>query len=264
MDANNYRSAIIELYARLGIEPTDDSSGFGCKYFKILEAAAPPAQRKECSRNRSLCCGTWPYVGLCYGVAMVSAEKRRILFVAMDRGSDCHETAFEDTQQAFQRGAELRGNPHMGGVALIMAGLLDQGHTSGYARQFALTNAVKCVPAEQETMAANLDPIMIGNCANHLWSEIEIFRPNLIVTQGAHPRDTLLGHYSNLKIVAEFRDGPRSAQLCRSDSLVLLITPHPARQKGLKWKRGALGLGQGSIPDYLENALRRTRAELAS
>ena len=100
-------------------------------------------------------------------------------------------------------------------------------------------------------MNANLDETMIGNCANHLWSEIEVLRPDLIITQGTHPRDTVVAHYSDLRPLVKVGDGARRAQIFGRDHLIVLTTPHPARQRGLKYRRGALGLGQGSMPPFL-------------
>lgn len=247
------RLAVINLYKRLGIEPADDHS-FSCKYRDCDEG---------CSRGLPLCCGTWPYVGLEYGAAIVRGKPTRILFIAMDRGSDGHELMFPDTQEAFRKAAEQRTNWHMGGVALLMAGLLDDGTCAKYSLQFALTNAVKCVLSNKKNMNANLDRTMICNCANHLWSEIEDLRPHLIITQGTHPRETVVAHYSDLKPLVKVVDQTRSCQILRRDHLIVLTTPHPARQRGLKYKRGALGLGQGSMPPFWEEAIVETRAALA-
>jgi len=104
---------------------------------------------------------------------------------------------------------------------------------------------------------------MIRSCANHLWSEIEVLRPDLIITQGTHPRKTVVAHYSDLKPLVEVGDQTGSAQILRRDHLIVLTTPHPARRKGLKYKRGALGLGQGSVPPFWEEAIVQTRAALA-
>jgi hypothetical protein len=181
----------------------------------------------------------------------------------MDRGSDGHELMFTDTQEAFRNGAERRTNWHMGGVALIMAALLDEGRSAKYSLQFALTNSVKCVLSNKENMNANLDKTMIRSCANHLWSEIEVLRPDLIITQGTHPRETVVAHYSDLEPLWRSGDQTGSAQILRRDRLIVLTTPHPARRKGLKYKRGALGLGQGSMPPFWEEAIVKTRAALA-
>jgi hypothetical protein len=111
------RSAVIDLYRRLGLESADNQS-FNCEYCNCNRA---------CFRGQPLCCGIWPYVGVEYGAAIIRAKRTRILFIAMDRGSDGQELKFTDTQEAFRKSAELRTNWHMGGVALIMAALLDHG-----------------------------------------------------------------------------------------------------------------------------------------
>ncbi len=222
---------------------------------------------KSCARvsHGGLITGTWAYVGTAYGQARVSGRRVRILFVAMDRGGHPGDPVdLASTQRDFRCAAEdrLNANAHMGGVHLIMRALVEDEDPKVFARQFALTNAVKCRRATG-TMRATRDKAIVGNCAEHLREEIKALRPTLIITQGAHPSSTV----RNLKQfsrgpVAKYSNGAtenaREAQIFYSKKCILLTTPHPARLNGLRWKKG-----KGELPRFLINAVNRIRRDVA-
>ena len=244
------RDAIRSLYHERGIEPTP--SGFGCR---SLAACSATALR----RNAPFATGNWAYVGVDYGRATLDGRPARILFVAMDRGgaAKANREPFAVTQQQFRLGAELRWNPHMGGVSTIMAYLVDEEDRDVYARQFALTNAVKCVEATGRAKT-NATAVMIGQCAHHLEAELSVLRPDVVITQGSHPAHTvqrLLGA-RNPSVFGDSRSQRANVRLYATEVALLLTTPHPARLKGMGWSRGVL-------PGYFLDGVMATRAAYA-
>jgi hypothetical protein len=248
------RLALRTLYLQRGIVPARE--GFGCPHLSCCSVAA----------KLKLITGTWAYVGTAYGQARVDGRAVKILFVAMDTGGKdelpdptlaaAHWAA---AQCDFRCGAEKPRNPHMRGVHLILNGLVDYKDPMLFSRQYALTNAVKCRQAT-ETMTTNCPAAMINNCAGHLKEEIEILRPSLIITQGAHPSRTVkrLSPFASEKPLETFRgDGGRAEVSRGQDRVILLTTPHPARLKGFNWK-------EGELPSFLKESLGRVRGELAT
>lgn len=248
------RVALRTLYSHRGIVPAWER--FGCSCLSSCSAAA----------KLPLITGTWAYVGTAYGQARVNGRPVKILFVAMDTGGKddlpdpaLAEAHFSAAQCDFRCGAESPRNAHMGGVHLILRELVDNKDPALFSRQYALTNAVKCRQATNK-MATNCRAPMIKNCACHLEKEIEIMRPTLIITQGAHPSCTVkkLSLFAVAKPLETFSGERGKAEVFRGqDRTVLLTTPHPARLKGLKWK-------QGVLPSFLLESLGRVRQELAT
>ncbi len=144
----------------------------------------------------------------------------------------------------------------MGGVSLILKALLDEKDPEAFSGQFALTNAVKCIEPGP-TMTTRPTRAMIENCALHLAVEIRLLRPHLIITQGRHPRKTLLRYFEgDARLKAEFGSRGKAA-LYATGRVLLLVTPHPARLSGFKWKKEVL-------PPFLRKALTHTRRYLAA
>ena len=97
---------------------------------------------------------------------------------------------------------------------------------------------------------------MISECAGHLLAEIYSLDPDLVVTQGGHPKDTVVSSLADLRPVREFAAPSRGRAGVHTNSrLVVLTTPHPARQAGLKWTRGLL-------PPFFMDAIALARMEL--
>jgi uracil-DNA glycosylase family 4 len=177
----------------------------------------------------------------------------------MERGGTYNpldEPRFYDTQRNFRCALLKRTNAHMGGVATILSRLVDDKAPEVHAHQYALTNAVKCVWSTG-TMNSTSTPEMARNCASHLRAELDLLQPHLIVTQGGHPRHTLLGLLPELSEVAVFVGPRRKAQVFSSRRVVVLATPHPARCPGFRYKADVL-------PVFLEAAVARTRDEVKS
>ena len=242
-----HRDAIKNLYTEREIVPS--CMNFGC------------TSHQKCSENSGvkLHTGNWAFVGHEYGQASINGLKAKILFVAMDRGGygGADKEQFPDTQKSFRGSIESPSNPHMGGVSLILQALVDKHSIERLSGMCALTNAVKCVKSTG-SMSTNASKIMINECAAHLLAEISTLEPNIIITQGTHPTDTFLGSLENLRLIREFRssNGRRKTSVHVGPcGTIILTTPHPARQAGLKWKRG-------EIPDFWSNAIALARDEL--
>lgn len=131
----------------------------------------------------------------------------------------------------------------MGGVSIIMERLIDQKEPDEYSMMFALTNALKCA-VKTNSMNATRGSNMILNCSNYLLQEIQTLKPNIIITQGRHPKDSVIRLLNLGPALQSF--GP--INIYRNDKCIL-TTPHPARLKRMKWKKGEL-------PDYFENAIK--------
>jgi hypothetical protein len=258
-DNNEWLKKIQELYERLGIEPAFGGASFHCPHYEECS--------KHCEIRDKFHTGTWPYVGAEYGQAIIKGHRAKILFVAMERGGkfDPSEVpTLKHTQDDFRNTAEKRKNPHMGGVAAIMKHLVDEADPLSsdplsYCRQFALTNAVKCVEYT-DRMDSGSTPTMIRKCRSHLTEEIDLLKPDLIITQGVHPRETVMKVLRPQREVREFKDesGRKKARILVAGSRLLFTTPHPAaRLKGLKWKIGVL-------PGFLDDAVRLVRDEFAA
>jgi len=243
------------LYQRLGIVPTSSLRDFRCCHVN------------ECStdvlrRGGRFNTGTWPYVGPEYGRATICGRPARILFIAMERGGQ-HEPAEElelaQTERNFRKSTEEFGNHHMAGTAITMAHLVDERNPKSVSLQFALTNAVKCVEAARH-MRSTTTKQMIRNCADHLRSDIECLGPDVIITQGSHPRETVTQIVKGLCSIDKFTDKYGWAELLVAGDVLVLTTPHPASpaRRGFRWRDGALP------PTFLREALNRTRDHFGS
>jgi len=177
----------------------------------------------------------------------------------MERGGTFRpesEKEFADTQTNFRSNTELRWNPHMGGTSQLMECLVQSKDRRLFSQQFALTNAVKCVQATNSQNCSST-PAMISECSKHLRNEIKSLKPHLVITQGEHPRRTVLDLFGAKHI----RNFPGQAgesgraEVMVVDRFVILTTPHPARKAGWKWKNGLL-------PEFLQSAVSCAIAEV--
>ncbi len=238
------RLAIQKLYGARGIVPFPPSSEF-C-----------PGCLSECNRlarlrNVPFNTGTWPYIGAEYGKARVGGRNIKVLFVAMERGGTfqpAKEPTFAHTQMMFHERAITRGNAHMGGTSQIVEHLVGHKQAEKYSHQFALTNAVKCVKATGRQKSTSTG-VMKKKCSEHLWEELQTLQPDLVITQGIHPRKRLLDLYSSLTLAWPFPDfGCQAEVFVEGAPFILLTTPHPANKPWWPWKNGPL-------PVFLQKAV---------
>ena len=238
------RVAVRDFYRSRGIVPCHSKEDFRCPHAGECSATAR-------RRNAEFHTGTWPYVGVDYGSASVSGHHVRVLFVAMERGGTYDledEPTFTNTQENFRDSAESHHNAHMGGTSQLMQCLVDDKEPSVYSHQFALTNAVKCVEFTGSQNSSS-SATMIDNCSEHLREEIRLLRPHLLITQGDHPKRTVLRLLSPLRLVCSFKGVAGIAEVFLDSQIAVLTTPHAARKKGWPWKRGPL-------PEFLQSAVR--------
>ena len=231
------RREIIELYSSKNITPSRTFEDFKCPY--KLSCLGPRNKDKWNS-------GSWAYVGFKYGEAQIHGKFEKVFVVAMDRGGKerSNEETFEETQSNFREATEKRWNPHMGGVSLILESLLDEQNISEYSVQYALTNAVKC-SIRSDNMNAVRGYQIISNCSHHLKEEIAVLQPDIIITQGKHPQQTIRKFLPvNENKILHFG----SVQLWRYEGKIVLGTPHPARLKGMAYSKGMM-------PDYFYDAI---------
>jgi hypothetical protein len=235
------RREIIERYSSQNIIPSPTFEDFKCPY-KVSCLGS-----KDGNRWKS---GSWPYVGFKYGEGQINGKFKKVFIVGMDRGGyrGSNEEPFEKTQFNFREATEKRWNAHMGGVSLILEFLLDEKNISEYSLQYALTNAVKC-SIKSGRMNAVREYGIISNCSNHLEEEIAVLQPDIIITQGKHPQQTIRGLFPvNENEIQYFG----SVQLWRHAAKIVLATPHPARLKGMKYSKGMM-------PDYFYDAIKQIK-----
>lgn len=242
------RTAVRALYQKLGIVPESKMEDFSCPNLTNCS-------RSSIKRERKFFTGNWAYVGDLYGTALVAGIPARIMVIGMDRGAVRHTAreSFGKTQQQFRNGARKRWNNHMGGVDLVLSRLLDETDPNLRSRQFALTNAVKCV--ENTGVAkTRVTQTMIKLCSAHLAKEIELLDPDILIPQGDHPITTVTTLVGGTRL-AKF-DGVRSCDevsIVRSGERWILATPHGAsRMKGFGWKADVM-------PEYYERAIEKLR-----
>jgi hypothetical protein len=242
-----HRTRIRQLYADRQIIPV--RRGFGCS--SLL----------RCSVGGSvqLHTGNWMTVGTEYGSAPVGGVPAKIMIVAMDRGGygGADEEGFEDAQKQGRTHIARPENPHMGGVLLLLKQLVDDKDPQRLSGMCALTNAVKCVKPTK-SMNTDATTTMISECGAHVVAEVDALRPDIIITQGAHPSATITTRIPGLRLISRFLgERGRIAAVFANDDVIVVTTPHPARQKGLKWTKGEL-------PTFMVDAINLGQRELIS
>ncbi len=137
----------------------------------------------------------------------------------------------------------------MGGVDLVLSRLLDEDNPNLRARQFSLTNAVKCVEntGRAETQVTKE---MIRSCSAHLDREIALLDPDILIPQGRHPIRTVIS-LCQAQVVERFEGtrGSDTITILRAGTRLILATPHGAsRMRGFKWRADIM-------PHFYEQAI---------
>ena len=249
---NPAAAAIKRLYKDLKIEPL--LGKFDCDYYDECRKSLKKPLRKD------IITGNWPYIGVDYGKAVIAGVRCRILVIAMDQGGfgEAEGLTFAERQSDWFEAFRSRVNAHTGGTSLIIQRLADNNssdNTEPVLSAFAHTNSVKCAPKkETEWMKSESTAIMRKCCRNHLERELEILKPDLIITEGNGPI-TMLEDILELSEAdcRSYKDN-ESIYSCEvySGQPVVLAAPHPARKKGLKWR-------EGELPPYYLKAIGRVR-----
>ena len=246
------RSAVRDRQVELGI-----GASAGCFHCEEFDESCYPSMIKK-KGEVEVVKGDWTYVGQQYGQAIIAEKRAKILFVSMERPlSKPKPEEFEETQYQFRTACLKRSNPHMGGTDVELKYLLDPTPCEQRCQQFALTNSVRCRPSSNSARSQST-PTMIAKCQAHTKAIIEILAPDIIVTQGGHPSDSIIKLFDPEPEVVFKRDNERhsrslrKAEVRRSGGILFLLTAHPARHPGLCPKSGCL-------PDYLRDAIKEVR-----
>lgn len=250
-----WRKKVKDLQTQLGSGNSKDC--FNCEDF--------PKCKESVDSNADIRQGDWTYVGHQYGKALIKGKKARVLFVSMERPWDGEEEYrwqdFKATQQGFREGAYTRSNPHMGGVDAELTYLLDKTTSpADRCQQFALTNAVRCVPYFPNSDAQST-PEMQKNCSNHTKEIIKVLKPDIIITQGAPTREAIYRLFCP-SIIHNQRYSQEIVKVGFVDKRVFLFTPHPAfytyPDNSFKWKWKDLPT------DLLEEAFKKVRERFSA
>ena len=244
------RSAIRDRQVELGI-----GASTGCFHCEEFDKSCYPSIVKERGEVEVIK-GDWTYVGQQYGQAMIAGKYAKILFVSMERPLPKPEE-FEETQYQFRTACFERSNPHMGGTDVELKYLLDPTPCEQRCRQFALTNSVRCRPFSSNSKSQSTST-MKAKCQAHTKAIVEILTPDIIVTQGRDPSDSIIKLFDP-EVVFKSDNGGHSQSLRKAEvrhggGVLFLLTEHPAIRphRGFRWKSGGL-------PDYLCAAINEVR-----
>jgi len=242
------RKRIENLHKALGIKPTKGK--FRCNDFDCCRKSLRIRSREK------MITGSWPYVGVHYGKALVQGKRINILIVGMDAGgiNDASTNFYKRQNEwrcAFENAIENPVSPHPTGTSLLVRELVDEKQPNRFARQFAFTNAVKCGPVGN--MTSRVNRTMQTKCQHHLCEEIRTLQPNLIITQGKYPKEMIQAIMNSYQIV--FRSN--RYMIFRNGEILVISIPHPTRSRSLKWTKGI-------IPRYYKTAAEKIRTILVN
>lgn len=130
---------------------------------------------------------------------------------------------------------DVQGEPFVGRAGKLLTDMIQKG--MGLRREDVyICNVLKCRPPENRTPAA--DEVLA--CKDHLWRQIEIIQPEVIVALGAPAAQTLLGTREGIgRLRGRFHDFYASGSHLIGEPIALLPTYHPAyllRSPGEKTK----------------------------
>ena len=244
-----WRTEIKDLQIERGIGNSEGC--FHCEHWESCYESIPISQKKDVVK------GDWTYVGHQYGKALVNGKEAKVLFVSMDRRwaeGRCEQ--FEETQQSFRESAKGRLGWHMGGVDVELEHLLDEGTScEDRCQQFALTNSVRCSPYPGKA-ASRVTRTMQQNCEHHTEAIIQALEPDIIIAQGANPRNSMCKLFDPCIVESYDNKGTgwpyRSVEIRQRERFLFLLTAHPANHPGFASK-------QGRLPDELKKAFELAR-----
>ena len=242
------RRAVRDRQGELGI-----GASAGCFHCKEFDTSCYPSIVRRMGEVEVIK-GDWTYVGQQYGQAMIAKKRAKILFVSMERPLPEPEE-FEETQYQFRTACLERCNPHMGGTDVELKCLLDPTPPKERCKQFSLTNSVRCRPCPSNARSQSTS-MMIAKCQAHTKAIIGILKPDIIVTQGRHPSDSIIKLFdSEVVFKKDNRRHSRSlrkVEIRRGGGVLFLLTAHPANHPSFRWRSGGL-------PDYLHDAINKLR-----
>lgn len=118
--------------------------------------------------------GSEAHIGAKYGSPF------RLVIVSMDRGKGSEN--IENRTREIESIDPNNANPHMRGTADILCEILNVSRDRSIWHHFAMTNSAKCCSRGGGMTAAPRQ--LFDNCADFSIGEMEMLRPDVIVTQG--------------------------------------------------------------------------------
>lgn len=188
----NILESIKTYYRKNGIDPTS----FNCKHHKACRSTS-----KTFSTTKA------PFIGSCYQKGKIP----QLLFISLDPGSS-EKDGKKKTISAVRKEAEgktvseLHKNKHWYQTHEIAWMLLNRHYKDVYGRKmpmdgvtpyFAHTNSAKCsmnLPGRKQG-----DRRLFKNCRWFIPGEVEVLRPNIIVTQGNEALESIDGAFQVIK-----------------------------------------------------------------
>jgi hypothetical protein len=183
-----------------------DPRGFDCRFYDRCNVAPVELDRGNTA--------VMSYIGREYGEPSIMPMPR-LMIVGMDHGQPCHMT-FEGRREQIEGYEEAPGedfNQHYKGVvrtaAAFLGGYGAHCATACKARcsrsggttvdacvldRLAQPNLVKCVSLNVPNMTCRATDMMRTNCCHHLFAEIGLLRPDIVVVHGVDEKWHVLNH----------------------------------------------------------------------
>ena len=202
--SNDTLMAELEKWAA---ESRVDPHGFDCRFYDQCNGKHAKLDRGNTA--------VMSYVGRDYGVPSAMPIPR-LMIVGMDHGCPDSLTFEERREQieGYEENTSKNFNPHYRGVVRTAAAFLGRygAHCAAAckarcARSAALValddcvldrlaqpNLVKCVSLSVPNMNCKATGTMRTNCCNHLFAEIGLLRPDIVVVHGVSEQWHVLNH----------------------------------------------------------------------
>jgi hypothetical protein len=103
---------------------------------------------------------------------------------------------------------------------------------------FAHTNSARCCQNKRGNRQA--DPVLFDNCRKFVGPELEIFRPDVLISQGDYAKDAVVKHFSPpLRTVRTWPDKLGACRVLRiaGQECLWYHTYHPNQGVGFFWKQ---------------------------
>jgi len=196
--------------------------------------------------GRGMKSGAEAHVGTEYG------QLRRVVVVSLDAGGETKTLA--EKQADVEQETKDSCNPHMRGTWRVVEALLGLGADVSPFPFCAITNSAKCTASDGKRDMA--PPALFENCRSLARAELEILRPQVVVTQGGKAWNVLSeaveavdkSWLNSLVGSLPVADPPVQGWLrslsdeylrvwrCDSITAIVLKTPHPSARAG-QWQR---------------------------
>lgn len=212
-------------------------SNFSCKHLEKCEAASSP---------RPLHNGAEGHIGSQYGSVL------RLVIVSLDTGHESNN--LEERRKRVESVTEEGINPHMRGTTTLVQKILGDvvPENSNIHQYYSMVNSAKCSGADDKQDMVNDE--LYSNCLEYTMREIELLKPQLLVTQGVKAAKVLrhfplnevfsvtevfkemgIGESAQNWLCSVVNEYIRAVQLNSGEYVPILQTPHPAARSG-QWQ----------------------------